>query len=311
MQSSGLSSPAADLPAPPATTTRVSVGNDERQANAGSGGAGNLNNTQNNNQAISADGRWVAFASQATNLVQSTRTPFGGMFLRNRETGSTTAIPWVAGGAFPDNVTAAEPSISADGTVVAFTVIVEGVVIPGAVLTTKGPIPYVLAWDALSGVTTVVSLAPNDQPTPGYQPSVSGDGRYVAYTQWFIPKPDTTPPSLSNLRITAPGPDQNDGRHYFFGQTAQCQPHQATIQVTVTDTESAISTVTLFLQPQSTTVLSFPMTAIGSNVWQADILNTGWNAGTVGYWAQARDAAGNLSASFFGSDILENGNCIT
>lgn len=311
ISSSGSPSAAVDLPEPPATTTRVSVGDDERQSNGASGGANRLINAPGPDQVISADGRWVAFASAATNLVPGTRTPFGGIFLRNRETNSTSAIPWIGGGVFPDNVTAAEPAISADGGVVAFTAIVEGVQIPGAILATKGALPFVLVWDAQTGVTEVASFAPNGDPTPGYQPTVSGDGRYVAYTQWFIPEPDTTPPAVSNVHVTSPGPDQNDGKHYFFGQTAQCTPHQATIQATVTEEESGIASVTLFYQPQGSGVLSLPMTSIGSNVWSVDILNTGWNQGPVAYWVQARDGTGNLSGNVFGSDVLENGSCIT
>lgn len=308
-QATGAPSVAAELPAPPATTTRVSVGDDERQANGGSGGAQNLINAPNNNQAISADGRWVAFASTATNLVPGTRTPFGGIFLRNRETGTTSAIPWIGGGVFPDNVTAAEPSISADGGVVAFTAIVQGIQIPGAVFATKGALPFVLAWDAQSGQTVVASLAPNDQPTPGYQPSVSGDGRYIAYTQWFIPTPDTTPPSVSNLRITAPGPSQPDGFHYFYGGPP-CTPPQATFQVTVLEEESGVASVTLFFQPSGGQVDSIPMSAIGSNAWEATLTNPGgWNAGPVAYWVQARDGVGNVSGSVFSNDVLYNGEC--
>ena len=309
-QPTGGPSVAVDLPEPPATTTRVSVGDDERQSNGGSGGANRLINAPNPDQVISADGRWVAFASVATNLVPGTRTPFGGIFLRNRETGTTSAIPWVGGGVFPDNVTAAEPAISADGSVVAFTAIVEGVQIPGAVLATKGPLPFVLVWDAQTGVTEVASFAPNGDPTPGYQPSVSGDGRYVAYTQWFIPKPDTTPPAVSNLRITAPGPDPGTGFHYFFGGPP-CSPQDATIQVTVSEEESGIASVTLFLQPTGGTVESVPRGAIGGNTWEVTITNPGgWNSGQVAYWVQARDGAGNLSGSVFSADVLYNGECI-
>ena len=295
---------------PPGTTERSSVGDDERQANRGSGGTNSLISAPNNNQAISADGRWVAFASSATNLVPGFSTPAGGIFLRNRQDATTRAITWIGGGAFPNGVVAAEPSISADGSVVAFTAILDGAALPGVgVIPTATP--YVLAWDAASGSTQVVSVAPTGQPTPGYQPSVSGDGRYIAYTQWAIEQPDVTPPALTNLHITDPGPDSSTGFHYFFGNGAPCTPWAATIQVSATDAESSVSSVTLFYQPKNAGVASIAMSSIGSNVWQVVLANpAGWDSGQVAFWAQAMDSSGNLSGSLFSSDVLYNGECI-
>ena len=84
-----------------ATTTRVSVASDGTEANGTSDGL-----------AISDDGRFVAFQSGATNLV-----PGGSgqnIYVRDRNTGTTTRISVAPGGSGPD-ATVDEPSISADG----------------------------------------------------------------------------------------------------------------------------------------------------------------------------------------------------
>src|SRR3954466_4634119 len=60
------------------TTERVSVGPHGRQANGGSGVVG---------AAISADGRFVVFPSDATDLVEGSRG--GGLYVRDRQAGTT------------------------------------------------------------------------------------------------------------------------------------------------------------------------------------------------------------------------------
>jgi hypothetical protein len=171
-------------------------------------------------------GRWVAFTSTATNLVPGLRTPNGGLFLRDRLDGTTIAVPWVDGPAFPADVEAAEPALSADGTVVAFTAVFT------QANTADGIVPYVLTWDRTTGIVEVVSLGPNQQPTPGYQPTISADGRFVAYTQWFV---DRTPPVPTNLTTSSAAIE-------FL----PCGPESATISATVTDPDDAVTSVTLF-----------------------------------------------------------------
>src|SRR3990170_4855749 len=67
-------------PAAPAfgTTTRVSVASDGSQGNSGSGGS-----------SISADGRYVAFASSASNLVSGDTNRYEDIFVHDRQTGVT------------------------------------------------------------------------------------------------------------------------------------------------------------------------------------------------------------------------------
>lgn len=297
---------AAPLPTPPGTTERVSVGGGGRQGDAGSGGASAVLEGMNGNQAISADGRWVAFASAATNLIRGEPHPAGGVFLRDRQSGATVAIPWVDGGAFPGAVTAAEPAISGDGAVVAFTVIVTGQSGTTAVsLPTMNP--FVLAWDRGTNLTELVSVDGNGRPTPGYQPSISADGRYVAYTRWYL---DTTPPVLSNL--TTDG-FPSGGQWYVFGPSAPCTPHSATITVSATDPDDAVTGVTLFYQPSGGGVESRAMSNVGGTTWRATVtVLDAWSTGQITYWVQGRDSNGNVSQPLFNASdyLLQKGECI-
>ncbi len=89
------------------TTERVSVSSAEAQGNDSSGFA-----------SISDDGRYVAFASYATNLVTAATERTSGIFVRDRQAGTTERVSVYSNGlpAYDSHA----PSISADGRFVAF-----------------------------------------------------------------------------------------------------------------------------------------------------------------------------------------------
>ena len=93
------------------TTQLVSVGNSGAQGDAGSFDA-----------SISADGRYVAFASSADNLVSGDTNGVSDVFVRDLVNHTTTLVS-VGQGPTPvqGNGASFDPSISADGTKVAFT----------------------------------------------------------------------------------------------------------------------------------------------------------------------------------------------
>jgi Tol biopolymer transport system component len=86
-------------------TWRVSVASDGTGANARSLGA----------PAISADGRFVAFDSDASNLVPHDTNGTGDVFVHDARTGRTTRISVLTSGAQQPNGGAGTPAISADG----------------------------------------------------------------------------------------------------------------------------------------------------------------------------------------------------
>ena len=89
-------------------TTRVSVDSRGRQANGGSGIA-----------ALSADGRWVAFHSFASNLVDGDTNGTLDIFVHDRMTGTTTRTSLTEKGR-ESNGPSRDPTVSADARFVAF-----------------------------------------------------------------------------------------------------------------------------------------------------------------------------------------------
>lgn len=148
-------------------TTRISVDS-----------AGAQGNGRSSSPSISADGRFVAFASDATALVPADHNRAGDVFVHDRRTGKTSRVS-VASDGTSGNGESFSPSISANGRFVAFvsaaTNLVRG--------DTNGTID-VFVHDREAGRTTRVSVASNGRQLNGdaYSPSISGDGRSVAFT---------------------------------------------------------------------------------------------------------------------------------
>jgi Tol biopolymer transport system component len=125
---------------------------------------------------ISSDGRYVAFRSNATNLVPGDTNGVDDIFVHDLQTGATTRVS-VDSSAAQSNAASDHPSISGDGRVVAFDSHATNLV-PGD---TNGWAD-IFVHDMSSGATTRVSvdaagLQSNHQSS---FPSISRDGRYVA-----------------------------------------------------------------------------------------------------------------------------------
>src|SRR5437879_439376 len=93
-------------------TTRVSVDGAGGQANGASAEFGH-------SIGISADGRYVAFESRASNLVAGDTNGVSDIFVHDRETGVTERVSVASSGRHGHSLSA-EASISAEGRVVAF-----------------------------------------------------------------------------------------------------------------------------------------------------------------------------------------------
>ncbi len=150
------------------TTERVSLDSSGAQGNGASGFYG---------LSISADGRYVAFESDASNLVSGDTNGRHDVFVRDRQSGTTERVSVDSSGA-QGNSASEYPSISADGRYVAFHSFANNLVIGD----TSGA-HDVFVRDRQSGTTERVSIDSlgaqgNDH---SYYPSISGDGRYVAF----------------------------------------------------------------------------------------------------------------------------------
>ena len=147
-------------------TTRVSVTTDGTQGNGHSTWA-----------SISGDGRYVSFVSQTNNLVSDDTNAVHDIFVHDRQTGETTRVSVASNGA-QGNGGSQNPSLSFDGRYVVFwsgaTNLIDG--------DTNG-VWDIFVHDRETGETTRVSVASDG--TQGNDisrlPSISADGRYVAF----------------------------------------------------------------------------------------------------------------------------------
>lgn len=137
--------------------------------------AGAQGNGFSSDVSISADGRTVVFSSNATNLVAGDTNGRVDVFVHDLLTGQTTRASVDSTGA-QGNGASVEPSISADGRVVAFKSGATNLA-PGATVN------QVYVHDRQSGTTELASRSTGGVPgnSLSERPAISGDGRIVAY----------------------------------------------------------------------------------------------------------------------------------
>ena len=148
-------------------TSRVSVASDGTQGNDGSSWS----------TSISSDGRYVAFWSDASNLVPGDTNGFPDAFVHDRLIGETSRVS-VASDGTQGNRESYPPSISADGRYVTFESYANNLVSGD----TNG-YPDIFVHDLLTGQTNRVSVSSNGEQgfSSSRLPSISADGHYVAF----------------------------------------------------------------------------------------------------------------------------------
>jgi Tol biopolymer transport system component len=147
-----------------ATTQRVDVSSSGEQSKGYPG-----------DPAISADGRYVAFSSDASNLVPGDTNGKSDVFVRDRKLNRTTRVS-VSSSGHQANGQSFDPAISANGRYVAFE-------------SNASNLPHgdgasqVFVRDLKLHKTTMVSVAPNGEApdNESYSPAISANGRYIAF----------------------------------------------------------------------------------------------------------------------------------
>ena len=147
---------------------RVSVASDGTQAD-----------DESSDVTISASGRYVTFASFASNLVSGDTNGLRDVFVHDRETGQTTRASVASDGGQTVFYGSDEPVLSSDGRYVAFSS--QSEMLAPVDTTSRANI---FLRDRQTRETTCIS-----RPTSGTQqnlssvhPSISADGRYVAFS---------------------------------------------------------------------------------------------------------------------------------
>jgi Tol biopolymer transport system component len=159
------------------TTTRVSVSSTGTEANDGSIWL----------PAISANGRFVAFFSRSTNLVPNDHNGIADFFVRDLKRGQTTRVSVSSAGAEQTPGPGVEelgivPALSATGRFVAFFS-----ASPNLVEGDRNDTDDIFVRDRKRGETTRVSVSSTGEEandTSLFYPSISANGRFVAFTSW-------------------------------------------------------------------------------------------------------------------------------
>jgi hypothetical protein len=154
-------------PSWPSTITRVSVSSAGAQADGSS-----------SFPSISADGRYVAFNSYATNLVPDDTNGARDVFVHDRATGATERVSVGPGGVEGDG-DSVYTAISGDGRFVAFASDAENLVAGD-----DNGVRDVFVHDRTTGTTERVSVASDGTPSDGESRIVDiggEDGRYVVW----------------------------------------------------------------------------------------------------------------------------------
>jgi Tol biopolymer transport system component len=190
-------------------TSRVSVSS-----------AGAEGNGSSRSAAISADGRFVAFRSFASNLVAGDTNATADVFVRNRETGKTRRVS-VSSAGTEANDGSFFPSISADGRFVAFFSDASNLVVGD----TNGQLD-VFVRDRRRDKTRRVSVSSAGAEANGgsTEPSISADGRFVAFPsdasnlvvgdtngQLDVFVRDRRRDKTTRVSVTSAGAEANDG----------------------------------------------------------------------------------------------------
>jgi Tol biopolymer transport system component len=138
---------------------------------------GVLGNLSSSRPSISADGRYVVFDSGSNNLVTGDSNNASDIFVHDRYTGLTSMVS-VSSSGEKGNDLSSEASISSDGRYVAFESFSDNFVKRDSFFSLD-----IFVHDRQTGLTSIVSVSSSGElgNGPSFYPSVSSDGRYVAF----------------------------------------------------------------------------------------------------------------------------------
>ncbi len=189
---------------------------------------------------IDSDGNLVAFTSRATNLVSPASS--GQQVFERNVTGATTSLVSQSSGSVQGNGRSRHPSVSSDGSVVAFESLATNLVAGD----TNGR-RDIFARNVLGGTTVRASVGPLGVQANGnsFSPVVSGNGQFVAFasdatnlvtgdtngtTDVFVADLATSPPTVTLVSVATGGTQSNgssfnpsisyDGRYIAFESNA-------------------------------------------------------------------------------------------
>lgn len=158
------------------TVSATNAYNTTLVSNSSSSSGGNHESTV---PSMSADGNLIVYSSTSTNLIPNKTTTYNeNIFLYNKSSGKTSLISKGRNGN-GGNWDSYSPSISGDGTIIAFASCASDL-IPGRVLNTNANI---YTYNLTSGITELITVGPGGtgvNKSCGH-PSINYDGTVIAY----------------------------------------------------------------------------------------------------------------------------------
>ncbi len=141
------------------------------------GTKGEPGNDISTSPSISADGRFIAFASSSSNLTENDANNRSDIFIRDRHDKTTRLISSGYDGK-PADGDSWQPTISSDGRFVVFSSYATNLVPED----TNG-VQDVFLWDAKTGEIERVNVGPKGEEADAesFQPTISGNGEIIAY----------------------------------------------------------------------------------------------------------------------------------
>jgi Tol biopolymer transport system component len=169
-------------------TSRVSVSSNGTETNGDS-----------SDPVVSNDGRYVAFTSEASNLVSGDTNGEQDVFLHDTQTGITSRVS-VASAGTESNDRSVWPAISSDGRIITFGSHANNLV--NGDTNNHGD---VFMHDVQQGTTTRVSVSSNNEQANGSSlvttPDISADGRYIIFLSAATNLVDTPPAGALRIFI--------------------------------------------------------------------------------------------------------------
>ncbi len=139
------------------------------------GGGGGEPNGPSLNGSVSNNGRYVAFQSEAQNLAVGDTNQSSDIFLRDRQLGITTIVSVSTGGAI-GNAASFNPVISGDGLFIVYASAASNLI-----LNDPNQKIDVFVRNLATGQTRMVSTVSGGANGDSDQPTISGDGRFIAF----------------------------------------------------------------------------------------------------------------------------------
>jgi hypothetical protein len=260
--------------------------------------------------AVSSDGRYVAFASLASNLVADDTNESWDVFVRDRTAGTTTRVSVsTAGEEGNDDAGLYSVSLSADGLSAAFDSYADNLVlldtnggpdvfVRGEALAPQPPM-LVINGDAEYTTSSAVTLTidPGDYPELRFKNS---DEDWTAWEAASNERAWTLSAGDGTKRVYIQGRDGLESvENYDEIELDTSAPSGASITINDGDAETISRVVTLTLTASEATQMRFRNETSAWSAWEAFATTKTWKLSTarttktVGF--QARDSAGNTS----------------